>query len=348
MKICLIADTHFSFKKSNKIYHQYFEKFYSEVFFPTLRERRIDTVVHMGDAFDNRKGIDYWGLEWAYRVFYDPLKDMNIQLFQICGNHDTELKNTNKYNSIDTLLRDYSNVTRITKTEEYQIGNLNCLFVPWICKENQEKTYELIQNTKSKVVFGHLELTGFTLFPGLIQKHGHTKEIYNKFDRVFSGHYHTRSDDGKIFYIGNPYQMYWSDVEDKRGFVIFDTSTYQIEYIQNPFEIYKRIYYSDIDYKDFDYSTLTNKNVKVIIEKKTNQSDYEKFINEILKQDILDLKIVDTINVNDEDVRITEIDCEDTLSVLNKYIQQSDFNLNKDKVYKILYDLYKEALEMEI
>lgn len=348
MKISILTDTHFSFKKSNKIYHDYFEKFYSNVFFPTLEDRRIDCVIHMGDAFDNRKGIDYWGLEWAHRVFYDRLRDLNISLYQICGNHDVELKNTNRYNAIDTLLRDYSNITRISRAEEHILDNLKCLFIPWICKDNQKETFELIQNTNSKVVFGHLELSGFTLFPGMLQKHGQSKEIFQKFDRVFSGHYHTKSDDGKIFYLGNPYQMYWSDVDDKRGFTIFDTETYEMEFIQNPFEIYKRVYYSDLTTKDFDYSSLNNKNVKIVIKKKTNQSNYESFINEVLKQDIIDLKIVDTLDINDDYVNISEIDCEDTLTILNKYIQQSDFNLNKDNVHKILHDVYKEALEMEI
>ena len=123
MKLALICDTHFCFKRSNKIYHDYFERFYNEVFFPTLQARTIDSVVHLGDAFDNRKGVDYWGLEWAQRVFYDRLSNINIQLYQICGNHDAEKKTTNKYNAIDTLLRDYTNVTCITEPKELTIEN---------------------------------------------------------------------------------------------------------------------------------------------------------------------------------------------------------------------------------
>jgi DNA repair exonuclease SbcCD nuclease subunit len=71
------------------------------------------------------------------------------------------------------------------------------------------------------------------------------KKIFDRFDRVFTGHYHTRSDDGKIFYLGNPYQLYWSDYNDKRGFTIFDTETNEIIRINNPYEIFKIIYYYD-------------------------------------------------------------------------------------------------------
>lgn len=348
MKLLIISDTHFSFRKSNNAYHNYFEKFYNDVFFPTLEQRRIDVVVHMGDAFDNRKGIDYWGLEWAYRVFYDRLSERNIKLYQILGNHDAEKKTTNKYNSIDTLLRDYSNIVRITETEEHKIGDLNCLFVPWICKDNEKETFDKIQNTSAKVLFGHLELTGFTLFPGQIQTHGYSKEKFEKFDRVFSGHYHTQSNDGKIFYLGNPYQLFWSDVDDSRGITIFDTETYEMEFIENPYNMFERIYYSDIDYKSFDYSSIEGKNIKIVIRKKSNQTDYDRFIHELLKRDIVDLKIVENVDVNDNFVNISDEVCEDTLSILNKYIEESDFKLDKNIVSQILYDTYKEALEVEI
>lgn len=348
MKVAIITDTHFSFKKSNKNYHDYFERFYDEVFFPTLGARTIDTVLHLGDAYDNRRGIDYWGLEWSQRVFYDRLREQDIKLFQILGNHDAEKKTTNKYNSIDTLLRDYSNIKRITEIEEYKVGELDCIFVPWICKDNEEKTFELIEKTNAKVLFGHLELSGFTLYPGQIQTNGLSKDIFKKFDRVFSGHYHTRSNDGKVFYLGNPYQMFWSDVNDSRGFSIFDTDTYELEFIENPFELFYKINYNDIDYRQFDFSMLENKNVKIVVQQKTNQSQYDLFVNQVLKCNILDLKIVENYIVNDDMVSLSELDCEDTLTILNKYIEQSDFRLKKNVVQTILNQTYREAMEAEL
>ncbi|BCU99219.1 MAG: hypothetical protein CM15mV26_0460 [uncultured marine virus] len=52
---------------------------------------------------------------------------------------------------------------------------------------------------------GHLETNGFRAHRGPLWKMG-CLDIFDKFDRVFSGHYHTRSDNGKIFYLGNPYE----------------------------------------------------------------------------------------------------------------------------------------------
>ena len=63
MKVAVITDQHIGFKKGSKLYHDYFLKFYDEVFFPTLQERNITTVLDLGDTFDNRKGIDLYSLD---------------------------------------------------------------------------------------------------------------------------------------------------------------------------------------------------------------------------------------------------------------------------------------------
>ena len=68
--------------------------------------------------------------------------------------------------------------------------------------------------------------------------HGHEGELYSKFTKVFSGHYHTRSDDGRIYYLGNPYEMFWNDVGDRRGFTIFDTETLEHVPVDNPYRLF--------------------------------------------------------------------------------------------------------------
>lgn len=347
MKIALVTDTHFNFKKSNQIYHDYFERFYTDTFFPTLEERRIDTVIHLGDAFDNRKGVDYWGLDWAHRVFYDRLAELKINLIQICGNHDSFYKNSNKINAIDTLLRSYTNIHSFSSPGEIKLSNLQCLILPWICAENQEETFSLMEKTKAKVIFGHLELQGFTLFPGKVNTHGLTTERFEKFDRVLTGHYHARSNNGKIFYLGNPYQMFWSDVDDKRGFHIFDTETYELEFIPNPYNLYERFYYEDTNWKTFDYSIFENKNVKIIVKERTSQNDYDKFISKILETNIVDLGVVELIDINDANVDLDDIEPEDTFAVLSKYVEEADFSLDKNMIKNILHNTYKEALELE-
>jgi DNA repair exonuclease SbcCD nuclease subunit len=344
MKIAIITDTHWSVKKGSKHFHDYFELFYKNIFFPTLEERGIKTVIHMGDAFDNRKGIDFWGLDWTRRVVLEPLRKYEVHM--IVGNHDIFFRNSTIINAPELLLNDYQNIKIYSSPKEICIAGMNSLILPWICSDNEEETFNLIQETKAKVVFAHLELSGFSAYPGHIMTDGLSAEKFEKFEKVFTGHYHTKSDNGKVFYLGNPYQMFWNDVDDTRGFHIFDTDTYDIEYFKNPYNIFERIYYEDSGVKQIDSSIIKDKIVKIIVRKKTNQLNFDKFVDKIVKSSPLDLKVVEIIDVDDENVNCEEISAEDTLSILDKYVEEAEFNLDKTIIKKLLRDVYKEALEL--
>lgn len=346
MRIGLITDTHYNFKKANKSFHDYFAKFYNEIFFPILEKENIKTVVHLGDSFDNRRGVDYWALDWAKKNVYDKFEKLGITVYNIVGNHDAYYKNTNEINSIDILLNEYDNVVKVSSPNVFTIGESKCALIPWICNDNEKETLNLLETTDAKVVFGHLELSGFAAYPGHIHTEGMDAEIFKKFDRVFSGHYHTKSDNGKIYYLGNPYQMFWNDVEDKRGFHIFDTKTFDLEFFQNPYIMFEKIYYNDEDHKKFSYPEITDKMVKLIVNKKDNYSNFEKVVDKLLKENPIELKIVETISLDDEKVEYTDLECEDTWTILDKYVEESDFDMNKNIVKKLIREVYKEALEI--
>ena len=344
MKIGIISDTHYGCKKGSKHLHDYFELFYKNVFFPALEEHKVEAVIHMGDAFDSRKSIDYQSLEWAKRVVFDPLKKYEVHM--IVGNHDTYFKNTNSVNSPELLLQTYSNVKVYKEATEVNIGGLKILFLPWINQENEEKTFKLIEKTSSKVAMGHLECQGFRVNRQLVMEHGLESQLFEKFERVFSGHYHTRSSNGIIFYLGNPYEMYWTDVNDTRGFHIFDTETLEHTPINNPYKLFYNIYYEDTPYQLFDPTEYQNKIVKVIVRKKSKPKDFEKFIDKIYSVGVQELKIIENFEIQEsEDFQIDED--ENTLSVLHRYIDDSEFNCDKNIIKTIIQDLYQQASQVE-
>ena len=83
MKVAIITDQHFGARKNSKLFHDYFLKFYNDIFFPTLEEYGIDTVIDMGDTFDSRKGIDFSSLSWAKSNYYDRLEKLNCKIYKI-------------------------------------------------------------------------------------------------------------------------------------------------------------------------------------------------------------------------------------------------------------------------
>ena len=193
MRVAVITDTHYGARKGSKHLHDYFEKFYKDIFFPTLEKEGIETVIHMGDIFDSRKSIDLQSLEWSKRVIFEPLKKYKVHA--IIGNHDCYYKNTNIVNSPELLLRNYPNISVYSEPTEIKVGKIKIVMLPWINSENFDASKELMNKSKARIAMGHLELNGFRATRGHMMETGMDVRILDKFEKVYSGHFHTRSND---------------------------------------------------------------------------------------------------------------------------------------------------------
>lgn len=345
MRIICITDQHIGARKNSKLFHDYFLKFYNDVFFPTIEKEGITTVVDMGDTFDSRKGIDFSALSWAKNNYYDRLRDMGCEVLTVVGNHTAYHKNSNSINAVDLLLREYDNVKVFSEITEYKIENLPILFIPWINSENEEKSLKTIQNTKCKVAMGHLELNGFNPYKGHTMIDGRDSNIFEKFTKVFSGHYHTRSDNGTVYYIGNPYEIYFNDLNDTRGFILFDTKTLEHEYVNNPYRMHYQIYYEDNTYQTLNASEYENKIVRLVVRKKSSIKQFEKYVEKLYRADVSDLKIIENFELEETEFDAS-LESEDTFSLLQRFIDESESNLNKDRIKTILKEIHQEACEL--
>ena len=348
MKVAIITDQHFGARKNSKLFHDYFLKFYDDVFFPTLEKEKITTVIDMGDTFDSRKGIDFSALTWAKDHYFDRLRDMGIEVHTIVGNHTAYYKNTNDINAIDLLLREYDNVKVYSETTSIEVGGLNILLVPWINQENKDMTLKMINKSRAPVCMGHLELQGFKVNDYVVMDHGMDMDPFKKFEKVFSGHFHTRSTQDNISYLGNPYEIYWNDCEDTRGFHLFDTKTLETTPVNNTHRLFYKIYYTDNDYQLFDASELEDKIVKLVVRKKTDTKKFEKFIDKLYASNVAELKIVENFEFNgwfDKELD-GDYESEDTMSILNNYIEESEITLDKSIIQKMMNEVYQEACEL--
>ena len=176
-------------------------------------------------------------------------------------------------------------------------------------------------------------------------EHGFESDLFKKFTKVFSGHYHTRSDDQKIFYLGNPYEIYWNDCNDARGFTIFDTETLEHTPVNNPYRLFYSIYYEDTPHQTFDARDYENKIVKVIVRKNSDNKKFEKFLDKLYAANVADLKVVEnfTIQVPEE---FEAFESEDTLSILDRYIAESETKLDKSRLQNFMRSTYQSACEL--
>ena len=129
-----------------------------------------------------------------------------------------------------------------TKTTQVEFDGLDMLFIPWICDDNREDTIFQIDNSTSQIAMGHLEVKGFEMHKGVMNEHGLESNQFRRFEKVLSGHFHKKSDDGHIFYLGTQYQIMWSDYNCPKGFHTFDTDTRELDRIENPMPIFKKLF----------------------------------------------------------------------------------------------------------
>ena len=348
MKVAVITDQHFGARKNSKLFHDFFGKFYEEVFFPYLDANGITVCIDMGDTFDNRTGINYSALRWAKDNYFQLLRDRGITVYTVVGNHTAYYKNTNKVNACELLLREYDNIRVISEYEELNIGGLDIAFVPWVNSENEDNTYKKLNKSKCRVVMGHLELNGFLANAHHVMDHGQDKRIYERFEKVYSGHYHHRNSQGNIHYLGNPYEIYWNDCGDVRGFHIFDTETLEHTPVNNPFNIFEKIVFDNSNYQTFNALPYKDKIVKVIVKDKGKGVKFDKFIDKLYQAGVAELKTIENIDYGTGFVTYEDQgeDSEDTLTLLSKYIDETETQVDKSKVKKLLQNVYQEACEV--
>lgn len=353
MKIAIISDTHAGARGDNQIFNEFFFKFWENTFFPYLKEHNIKHICHLGDVVDRRKFINFVTLNsWRSR-FFDRLLAEGITMDVIVGNHDVFFRNTNEINAMTELFSSYSNINVYLDPVVKQYDSLEVALVPWINSGNYESSLQFLKDTSAQVVFGHFEISGFEMDRGNVCHAGMSRSVFDKFDMVLSGHFHHKSTDGLITYLGNQYEITWADHGDQRGFHVFDTETREIEFVPNPNSIFHKLSYddtlNDFDFwKNYDYRKFKDCYVKIIVVNKTNPYLFDIVIDNLYKSEAADVSIVEDFSetlVEDDDEIINQ--AEDTLTIINKVIDSNLGNLEAPKFKSLVKELYLEALQTE-
>jgi len=276
------------------------------------------------------------GFAECKKYFFDVLRDNNIQLYTILGNHDIAYKNSLKVNSPSLLLKEYDNITIIDKPTVIE----DILCIPWICQENEQECLEAIKNSNNHICFGHFELANFSMYKGIENKEGLDSKIFSNFEYVWSGHFHHKSNKGNIHYVGTPYELTYHDVNDPRGFYIFDFTTRKLEFIENPYKMFHIIEYSD----DICFSQLEqyqNSYIKLYVKDRTDE--FEVFLDHLNKVNPIKLTIIEEPkDLSSEESEVNDL--ESTQEIITKYIDGIKHkDVDSDRLKKEMLSLYEEA-----
>ena len=354
-KVAIITDTHFGVRADSPVFHEYFERSF-RWFFTELEKQNIGHIIHLGDLFDRRKYLNYVTSKVCRESFLAPIESLGIDTHIICGNHDVYWKNTNDVNSLSEIVSGkYDYIKTYSEPALISIGGLDIQLIPWINSSNYEHCHDTIKTSKSDILMGHFEINGFELFRGVMSNHGDDKEMYNRFDKVLSGHYHHKSSVGNIHYLGSFMEHTWADYNDPRGFHILDTNTRELEYYSNPHVIFKMISYDDEKHKDIvekivkkNYDEYKDCYVKIVCVSRTNPYAFDLLLDKLYKVGPVDISVVEDMNAIIDNAENDEIDqSQDTPSILSSYISGLTLTVNPDKMIDYMKDVYSEALQQE-
>jgi len=346
-EIAILGDTHFGVRSDSLDFHNYYKRFYDDVFFPYLIQKGIKIVIQLGDSFDRRKYINLNTLYLVREYFYSKFLEYDIKFITLVGNHDSFYKNTLKVNSPELLISGYKNVEVITEFTTIKINNVSIDIIPWICEDNRDHIIEKIKSSLSDICMGHLEITGFEVNRGSVFKSEAEQLDLSGYKKVLSGHFHHKSDDGHVFYIGTPGENTWADWNDVRGFHTFDVVTSELVFIPNPYRMFNKLIYDDTEQSvEYWNDSLSGSYVKIVVINKGNPYLFDTVLDSLYKSEVGDISVVE--DFTDEEIEEVCVDqAEDTMTILDKVIDTQPLDIDVDKLKKIMREIYIEALDTQ-
>lgn len=347
-KILLITDLHFGRHSDSPEILKYQEIFFNEIFFPFLKENKINQIISLGDEFESRKNVNYNTLYKAKEMFFDRIEHEGCSLTVIIGNHNTFYKEHNDVNSSSLLFDKHPNIKIIEKPEEISYGDCKFLLIPWINKNNQEEIIKSIKSTTAKYLLGHFEVVGLSLHENWQFHKGLDHNLLDKFDQIWSGHYHLKMKKDNFTYLGTPYQLDWSDVNHKKGFYVFDTENKKTTFIENKHKIYHYIEYNDdVDINSFDYMKYKDSYIRIVLNNSIKEFDkFDLFIkkfDEICYDLKVNEKFFQTLTVSNETQ--PELSVESTINIIKRRCDEIDI-VDKEKLFKFMNNAFLKSKDL--
>ena len=348
MKICILNDSHFGARGDSQLFFDYFMKFFDDVFFPYLKENDIKTVIHAGDLMDRRKYVNFNILNQIRTRFMNRLQEEGIELHCILGNHDVYYRNTNVINSIRELFGD--DLILYEEPAVINFDGLDIALLPWVCKENYDQSIDFIKTVSAPILIGHLELQGYDVMRGVKHENGMNPVLFNRFEKVLSGHFHCRQEKDNIYYMGTQYQITFADLHEEKGFHILDTDTREIEFVTNPHKMFHAIKYNDkdgpVDGDKFNCDGLDDSYVKLFVEHKEHPYSFERFMDKLYDCGVAKITVVEEFD-NSEWTKEEIVDlAQDTVTLINNEVDALEEVKDKDRMKQLIRDLYMESLAL--
>jgi DNA repair exonuclease SbcCD nuclease subunit len=318
-----VGDTHAGVRNDSLDFMEYQLSVFEKEIIPYAIAHEIKRIVFFGDFFDKRKSTNTLTLHHFRTRVVEPLQKLGINLIFIIGNHDIYLRDSIEISTVyEFFANRYKGVYVITEPMRSRVGKAVIDFIPWVCKSNSDEILQFISKSTSDVAIGHFELTGFKFDKhGIVCEGGMSPKVLKNYKRVFSGHFHGESEQGNIKYLGTPYQLTTSDIDDPKGFYVFDDETLDVEFIQSDINMFYQVVYDEDDKVKLniaDFIKYKNTVVKLIVKNRKSKAKFNKFRDMFHQVEVLKLNIVELEDLKyDSNLLVTIAEAEDTEALIS-------------------------------
>ena len=335
-KKIILGDIHFGVRNDSPLFHNNMEKFFDKVLFPYIELNQIRHVICVGDVFDNRKKIDMLTAKRSRHYFFETLARRGVTMDIIAGNHDLFYRENSDVTALREILNQYDNIVFYTRPQ--MVGKY--AYIPWINKQNREETLKFIASVPQGTIgFAHLELVGFQWYRGVVATHGDDPEQFNRFKRIYTGHYHHRSTQGNISYVGSLTQHTWADHGDVRGFHVIDDVTDEVTFVENPYSMFEILQYAGnlaVPQHDVD-----GKFVRIQVVGDVKQTQVDNFVRNCVSAGAVQVQVISPKSEILAEQRVDEeVNVEDTPSLIRSVVED-------DSVFSKLIELYNTAISLK-
>jgi DNA repair exonuclease SbcCD nuclease subunit len=336
----IFTDLHLGIHQNRTTWHN-IALDWADWFVKELKSKKIKQLIFIGDFFHSRSEISVNTIH-AASCLLEKLKDFKI--IMVVGNHDSFYKERADVNSL-SILSGYSNITVCNKvltlsdksTDGKKIG-----FCPW--------GFEIDEVKKSDALFGHFEIETFKMNAHKLCEVGtKPKDLLNKSPLVFSGHFHHNEEreykDGKIIYVGTPFQMDFGERDSKKGYYIIDFKDLTYEFYENNISpIHKKIFISEIIDKKVQIEHCIKDNfIKIVIDKKLDQQQIDNTLHACNSLKPISLIVDPLVNFDIMgDKSETDLSGVDITKAIVEFVDLLEIDNKEDVVKHTLY-LYNQV-----
>lgn len=308
--------------------------------FETAKENNVKNIIFGGDFFHDRHKIDLITYQKSFETVWKNIKNTNIELWFLLGNHDLWFYENSSISSVYPF-SSIEGVHVISEPKRIKIDGLNWDFLPFTHNPvNSLKILDKFEGEKQCLI-GHIALNQAKMHKYIeatdivVEHEGDMvnvdADLFMEYEQVFLGHFHSAQKvNAKVEYIGSPLQLTFGEAFEDKHLIILDTKTRKKKYIQNNFSPKHLIIKKD----ELEKYELDGNFVQLVVEDMSSVDLVDLKKSLLSKNKIVDFKIKQNRKKEQPVDDVKDITYNEG-EMLDKYVNQSKTDLDKELLIKI-------------